>query len=62
MLSMPSASSPRPWMKIKAADLAMSAGGSEGGIIMGGILSGAIVQAVLRAGIPMTTTSPVVDT
>jgi hypothetical protein len=36
----PSASSPRPWMKINAADLAMSLGGEMGGMIMEGFLSG----------------------
>lgn len=45
-------------MKMKAADLAMSAGGLEGGMIMGSLLSGAIALAVmlLQAGTPVTTT------
>jgi hypothetical protein len=42
-LSTPSASSPRLWMKMKAADLARSFGGEIGGMIMGGFLSVAIL-------------------
>jgi hypothetical protein len=41
-LSTPSASSPGPWMKMKAADWARSFGGEIGGMIMGGFLSVAI--------------------
>ena len=42
-LSSPSASSPRPWMKMKAADLETSLGGVVGGSTIGGFLSGAML-------------------
>ena len=42
-LSTPSASSPRPWMKMKAADLEISEGEEMDGMIMGGFLEGAIL-------------------
>lgn len=43
MLSGPEASSPRPWMKMIAEDLAGSFGGELAGTMMGGCLSGGIV-------------------
>jgi hypothetical protein len=42
-LSTPSASSPRPWMKMKVADLEISVGAEIGGMIMGGFLEGAMI-------------------
>jgi hypothetical protein len=41
-LSTPSASSPRPWIKMRAAYLEISDGGEIGGMIMGGFLEGAM--------------------
>ena len=44
--STPSASSPKPWTKMKAADLVTSLGAAVGGRIIGGLRSGAILLAV----------------
>lgn len=38
-LSTPSASSPRPWTKMKAADLEGSEGGEDGCMMIGGLRS-----------------------
>lgn len=46
-LSTPAASSPRPWMKMKDAELEISEAGLEAGTMVGGFLSAGIVDGLL---------------
>ena len=45
-LSTPAASSPRPWIKMKAAELEILEASLEAGTMMGGLLSAGIVNSL----------------